>query len=114
LKTTLGMDELHCTTEEGVLKELAIYAVVYNLVRVVMLEASRRQSVPLNRISFVDALRWLTSTPPGTPLPDLIINPHRPGRMEPRCKKRRAKKYPYMIQSRDVLRQHLLDQQVKA
>ena len=74
-----------------------MFAIVYNLVRLVMLEAGRRQGVPLDRISFVDALRWLSSSPPGTPLPELVVNPHRPGRVEPRCQKRRAKKYPYMI-----------------
>src|SRR5262249_5902740 len=100
LKTTLGMDVLHCETEDGVLKELQIFAIVYNLVRLVMLEASRRQEVPLERISFVDALRWLSSSPPGAPLPDLVVNPYRPGRAEPRCKKRRAKKYPYMKRPR--------------
>lgn len=114
LKTTLGMDVLHCETEGGVLKELTIYAIVYNLVRVVMLEAGRRQGVPLDRISFVDALRWLSSSPPGTPLPELVVNPHRPGRAEPRCKKRRAKKHPYMIHPRRVLRQRLLNQRVPA
>lgn len=41
LKTTLGMDVLRCRTEAGVLKELAMFAVVYNLVRVVMAEAGR-------------------------------------------------------------------------
>ena len=75
------MDVLHCETEAGVLKELTIFAIVYNLVRLVMLEASRRQGVPLERISFVDALRWLSSSPPGTPLPELVVNPHRPGRV---------------------------------
>jgi hypothetical protein len=114
LKTTLGMDILHCETEDGVLKELQIFAIVYNLVRLVMLEASRRQKVPLERISFVDALRWLSSSPPGTPLPKLVVNPHRPGRVEPRCKKRRAKKHPYMKRPRGVLRQRLLDQRVLA
>lgn len=110
LKTTLGMDVLHCRTEAGVLKELTTYAIVYNLARVVMLEASRRQGVPLARISFVDALRWLSSSSTGTTLPDLVVNPHRPGRAEPRCKKRRAKKHPYMIQPRSVLRKRLVDQ----
>ena len=56
LKTTLGMDVLHCETEAGVSKELAAFAIVYNLVRVVMLEAARRQGVPATRVSFVDAL----------------------------------------------------------
>jgi hypothetical protein len=110
LKTTLGMDVLHCETEAGVLKELTVYAIVYNLVRVVMLEASRRQGISLQRVSFVDALRWLSSAPPGTPLPDLVVNPHRPGRSEPRCKKRRAKKYPYMKRPRSVLRKLLQNQ----
>ncbi len=114
LKTTLGMDVLHCKTEMGVLKELTTFAIVYNLVRLVVLEASRRQGIPVHRISFVDALRWLSSSPPGTPLPDLIVNPHRPGRAEPRCQKRRARKYPYMIRPRKVLRQRLLDQKVPA
>jgi hypothetical protein len=110
LKTTLGMDALRCETEAGVLKELAVFAVVYNLVRVVMCEAGRRQGVCPERISFVDALRWLSSAPPGTPLPRLIINPVRPDRIEPRCQKRRAKKYPYMIHPREELRRRIRDQ----
>ena len=110
----MKMDVLHGQTVPGVLKELTIFAIVYNLVRLVMLEASRRQEVPLERISFVDALRWLSSSPPGTPLPKLVVNPHRPGRVEPRCKKRRAKKHPYMKRPRGVLRQRLLDQQLPA
>jgi len=32
---------------------------VYNLVRMTMCETARRQGVPPERISFVDALRWL-------------------------------------------------------
>jgi hypothetical protein len=97
-----------------VLKELHVFAIVYNLVRLVMVEASRRQGVPPERISFVDTLRWLCSSPPGAPLPELVVNPHRPGRVEPRCKERRAKKHPYMIQPRRVLRQRLLEQRVPA
>lgn len=110
LKTTLGMDVLHCQTEAGVLKEMAMFALVYNLVRVVMVEAARRQGVSAERISFVDALRWLSSSPAGTPLPRLVVNPDRPSRVEPRCQKRRGKNYPYMIQPRGVLRQRLLAQ----
>jgi len=114
LKTGLGMDVLHCQTEAGVIKELTVYAIVYNLVRLVMLEAGRRQGVPPGRISFVDALRWLSSSPPGTGLAVLVVNPHRPGRTEPRSKKRRAKKYPYMIKPRNELRQDLLKKEVAA
>jgi hypothetical protein len=114
LKTTLGMDVLRCKTEEGVLKEITTFAIVYNLVRVVMQEAGRRQAVAADRISFVDALRWLSSSPPGSPLPVLTVNPDRSGRVEPRCQKRRAKKYPYMKQPRAVLRKRLIDQRVPA
>src|SRR5690625_1797679 len=59
IKQTMGMDILKCKTVDGILKELAIFILVYNLVRLVMLKASQRQKVPLDRISFVDALRWL-------------------------------------------------------
>lgn len=114
LKTTLGRDVLPCRTEVGVLKELTIYAIVDNPVRGVMLEASRRQGVPLDRISFVDGLRWLSSSPPGTPLPELVVNPPRPGRVEPRCKERRAKRHPCMKNPRRILRERLLGQQVAA
>ena len=114
LKTTLGMDVLRCETEAGVLKDMYVFAIVYNMVRLVMLEAGRRQGVPVERISFVDALRWLACSSPGAELPDLVVNPYRPGRAEPRCKKRRAKKYPYMKRPRSVLRKRLLSEPVAA
>lgn len=56
LKQTMKMDVLHCETVNGVLKELTVFALVYNLVRAVMYEASQRQKVPVERISFADAL----------------------------------------------------------
>jgi hypothetical protein len=49
LKTTMGLEVLRCQRVAGVLKELYMFAIVYNLVRLVMLEASRRQRVPLDR-----------------------------------------------------------------
>lgn len=114
LEVTLGMDVLRCRTADGVRKEMAMYAVVYNLVRVAMLEAGRRQGVPADRISFADALRWLSSSPVGTPLRKLVVNTDRPDRVEPRCQKRRGKNYPYMTHPRPVLRQRLLGQQPAA
>ena len=42
--------------DDKVLKELAIYATVSNLVRVVMMEAATRQGVDIERISLVDLL----------------------------------------------------------
>lgn len=111
LKTTMKMEVLHCHTVDGVLKELAMFALAYNLVRLVMLDAARRQEVPLDRISFIDALRWLRTATPGTPLPNLVTNPHRPDRVEPRVLKRRPKEYPLMTKPRDQLRKALLAQQ---
>ena len=113
LKRTLGMDVLRCETVRGVQKELLVFALVYNLVRVVMLEASRRQGVALDRISFIDALRWLATARPGADLPDLVINPHRPNRAEPRVVKRRPKSYSLMTKPRDTLRKALLKSSVK-
>jgi len=114
LKTTMGLDVLHCRTEQGVRKELTIFSLVYNLVRVVMLEAAHRQRVPVSRVSFADTYKWLRHARPGDSLPPLIVNPYRPNRIEPRCKKRRAKQYDLMNQPRDVLRKLLKNQQKKA
>ena len=114
LKTTMKMDVLKCKTVEGVLKELTVYAIVYNLVRVVMVEAARRQGVDVERISFVDALRWLAQATPGDALPELVVNPDRPGRYEPRVRKRRPKQYPLMRKPRSVLRKALLKMGVNA
>ena len=107
IKTTMGLDVLRCKSEEGVRKELAVFCLVYNLVRCVMLEASRRQEVALSRISFADALYWMRYARPGDSLPELKVNPLRPNRVEPRCKKRRPKQYNLMKKPRGELRQAL-------
>jgi hypothetical protein len=104
LKTTLGMDVLRCKTVEGVLKEAMMFVLVYNLVRMVMCQAARRQHVNVERISFIDTLRWLQSAEPDERLPELIVNPHRPGRYEPRVRKRRPKQYPLMKRPRAELK----------
>ena len=82
--------------------------VAYNLVRRVMAEAARRQGVAPERISFADALRWLREAKRGEELPPLRVNRERPGRAEPRVKKRRPKQYDLMNKPRAVLRAALL------
>jgi hypothetical protein len=114
LKQIMKLDVLKCKSVAGVLKELTVYAIVYNLVRVVMLEASKRQGVAVERISFVDALRWLDQAEPGTAFPKLKINPDRFGRVEPRVRKRRPKQYPLMKKPRSELRNRLMKQEVAA
>ena len=113
LKQTMKMDVLKCKTVDGVLKEFAIYAIVYNLVRIVMMEAAAHQGVDVEQISFIDALRWLCEMKTDG-LPRLVINPARPGRFEPRVRKRRAKEYPVMKMPRQKLRKGLLEQPVAA
>ncbi len=107
LKTTMKMDVLKCKTVDGVLKELQVFALIYNLVRQVMLEAAKRQRVPVGRISFIDALRWLQTAQGGDELPKLVVNPHRPNRLEPRVRKRRPKQYPLMTKPRCQLKKEL-------
>ena len=114
LKQTLNMDVLRTKSVPGVHKELAMFALVYNLVRLVMLRAGERQEVPPERISFIDALRWLRHVQPGQSLRDLELVPRRPGRHEPRVRKRRTKQYPLMTKPRNVLREALTRQRLTA
>jgi hypothetical protein len=109
LKTTMRMEVLRSKTVEGIKKELAAFAVVYNLVRLVMVEAARRQQVSPRRLSFADALAWLRYAESGHALPMIHIVPHRPDRSEPRVIKRRPKPFGLMNKPRDVLRKFIKD-----
>jgi hypothetical protein len=114
LKTTMGMDVLHCRSVSGVLKEATMFALAYNLVRLVMVEAARHQQTTVRSISFIDALRWLAHACWRIPRLRLAINPSRRGRYEPRVKKRRPKQFDLMNQPRRQLRQRLLTARFKA
>jgi Transposase DDE domain len=109
LKQTLHLDVLRCKTVDGVRKELCMIALVYNLVRLVTFTAAHQQGVPADRISFIDALRWLRHARPGEPLPNLIVYRIR-HRIEPRVRKRRPKPYSLMRRPRTELRNALLRQ----
>ena len=107
LKITLGLDVLKGHSLDVVNKELQVYVLVYNLVRLAMLKAARRQRVHPSRISFIDAMRSLQPPKPSQPLPELVVNPERPDRVEPRCIKRRMKEFPLMKRPRRELRKCL-------
>lgn len=107
LKTVLRMRKLKSKTSDGILKELAVYALVYNLIHLVMLKAAQRQKVPPHRISFTDTLRRLLTAAPGEALPDLVIVPYRPDRHEPRVVKDQMDTYTKMSRPRAVLRKEL-------
>lgn len=112
LKTTMKMDVLRCQSVPGVLKELTMFALVYNLVRLVMVEAARAIEMPVERLSFVDALRWLAEACQRTPNLAVRVNPLRPNRLEPRVRKRRPKEFPLMKTPRRQLREQLLAKRV--
>lgn len=107
IKISMRMDVLRCETVEGVLKELAIFSLAYNLVRSVMLESARSRGGEPDRIGLLDAVRWLIGPEGGTEPPPLVVNPSRRGRVEPRVVKRRPKQYMRMTKPRAELRKQL-------
>ena len=114
MKITMKMDVLRCKTVDGVMKELTMFALAYNLVMSVMYESAALQEVPVDRVGFLDALRWLTSPIPGGDVRDILVNPSRPDRIEPRVIKRRMKKFPLMKTPRSELRKRLLEKDLAA
>lgn len=111
LKQTLGLDVLHGQSPDIVEKEIAMFGIVYNLVRRVMLAEAQRRGVDPDRVSFSDALRQLAWPLLGAH-PPLLLNPLRPGRVQPRVRKRRPKQYPLMKEPRNVLKKRLLEKHV--
>jgi hypothetical protein len=114
LKTTLKMRKVKSKTSQGVLKELVVYALAYNLIHVVMVRAALAQGVDPYRISFIDTLRWLLSADLHEELPELVVNPHRPDRHEPRVVKDQQDTYTKMTRPRKTLRKELKRQKVEA
>jgi hypothetical protein len=110
----MRMGVLRCKAVDGVLKELAVYALVYNLVRSVMCDSARSQGVAPERVSLLDTMRWLIGPEGDGDVSELLVNPDRPGRFEPRVVKRRPKQYPLMTRPRAELRKALLDSEVAA
>jgi len=122
IKITLGMDVLRCQTPGMVEKEVMMHAISYNLIRALMQEAAIRHQVDLTRISFkgtVDTLRhWSASLEALRGMPrkqqalleamfELIAKdlvPLRPGREEPRAKKRRPKNYQLLTKPRKEMK----------
>jgi Transposase DDE domain len=116
MKTTMKMEHLKCKSPDGVIKELMMFALVYNMVRAAMAAAAQQQGLAdANRISFIDAQRWLISQikmPERSAMPELIVNPLRPGRSHPRVKKQRMKKYDLMNKPRSEYTQPIEQEKV--
>jgi DDE family transposase len=106
LKTTLGMEVLKCKSVEAIRKERMIFLLVYNLIRLAMLNAARRQRVNINRLSFADALAWMRHGDVTSPA-RLKVNPLRPGRLEPRAIRLRRSPFPRLVSNRAKLKSQL-------
>jgi hypothetical protein len=118
IKVLLGLDVLRCLTPAMIRKEIAMHRIAYNLVRLLMQRASITHHVRLARISFKgtldslhhfsDAIHALAGHPrrQAALLEQLLrtiakdLLPIRPGRAEPRAKKRRAKNYHLLTKPR--------------
>jgi hypothetical protein len=103
LKTTMGMNVLKCKSVALVRKELMIYLLVYNLVRLRMLQWAHDSGINVRRVSFIDTLRLLSVQAMGLQgVPTLITNPHRTGRRQLRVRRRRPRHYTWMTQPRST------------
>ena len=117
LKTSLGMNVLRCQSPKMIHKELEMFFIAYNLIRCLMIQASRDYQVDLHRLSFqgtVDSTRQfsaaLAQARSSKSQKQLIRNllqaiaadlvPFRPGRREPRAVKRRPNPCAYLTKPR--------------
>lgn len=120
LKTTLGMTTLSCKTPEMGEKEMWVYLLAYNLIRLIMAQSALLADVLPRTLSFKHTLQlWLAWD--GNPrLADDLDNTHRllvlvaeqsvgnrPGRIEPRAVKRRPKPYPLLTKTRTLAREQV-------
>ena len=122
IKTTLGMEHLHCKTPTMNEKAFWTGLLAYNLIRLLMAESAKQADVLPRLLSFKHSLQlwqaWSHSDPVFNEeslgiLFDLIAQRrvgNRPGRIEPRALKRRPKPYPLLMkprhQARDGVRLH--------
>ncbi len=119
IKTTLGMETLSCKTPTMAEKEVWIYMLAYNLIRIMMAEAALFTEQLPRQLSFKHTVQlWVAWCRIGPDYRDgcfeqllLFIAQqkagHRPGRIEPRAVKRRPKPYPLLMKPRIEAREHI-------
>ena len=105
IKTTLGMEVLRCLTPQMVEKELWVYLLAYNVIRLLMAQAAHHAGVHPRELSFKHTVQmwseWTASALQAEPveffrlIAQLTVG-KRPGRIEPRARKRRPKSYPWL------------------
>lgn len=120
IKTTLGMERLSCRTPEMALKEIWVYVLAYNLIRLMMAHAATLTHCLPRQISFKHTVQiWIAwnghanqfdSEEQFQDLFILIAQKQvgkRCGRIEPRAIKRRPKNYPILDKPRHTMREHI-------
>jgi hypothetical protein len=120
IKTTLGMEQLRCKSPEMARKELWVYLLAYNLIRLLMAQAALLADQIPRQLSFKHTVQiWLCWQQRGGATHDavcinallvLIAEPRvglRPGRVEPRALKRRPKPFPLLTKPRQVAREEI-------
>ena len=116
IKTTMGMEVLHCQTPEMNEKELWVYLLAYNLIRLLMAQAASNAGVDPRTISFKHTSqtwtewhsRGLGASQTMFALIAQVPVGHRPARIEPRQRKRRPKPYPWLKKPRSMTRLDIL------
>ena len=122
LKTLRRLEILGCRSPQRMRKELLLHWIASDLVRAVMLQAALRHHVELSRLSFKGTLDTLqafaavlqgggTTVRQQAALERELLRliafdqlPQRPGRVEPRAKKRRPKNYQLLTKSRHKMK----------
>jgi len=118
IKTTMQMDVLRCKTPQMVRKEIWAHLLSYNLIRTVMWQAAEHGPIRACRLSFKGTLQQILSLRDLLPGGHCVVGissvllhvvgqqevPYRPGRIEPRVRKRRPKSYPLMTRPRAQLK----------
>lgn len=119
IKETMGMNILSCKTPDMVLKEIWVYLLAYNLIRLLMVQAAFVADIVPREISFKHCLQlWLLWSQKIGPSDDQQLHVlcvlmaqqrvgNRPGRIEPRAVKRRPKPYPLLTVPRPQARENV-------
>ncbi len=120
IKTTLGMATLSCKTPEMCEKEMWVYLLAYNLIRLIMAHSALMADVLPRALSFKHTVQlWMSwdsislsedGTDNITRLFALVTEQsigNRPSRIEPRAVKRRPKPYPLLNENRAMARKEV-------
>lgn len=122
IKTTLGMETLSCKTPEMSEKEMWVYFLGYNLVRLMMAQSALLADVLPRTLSFKHTLQiYLAWDSVAICVGEQIESSldqllaliakksvgNRPKRIEPRAIKRRPKAYPLLMQTRTQAREQV-------